>query len=271
MFNSGNGKVKYCAHPFARRAPGEKPRKGERIYAFFMLHGAKTGVSGVVFLRFTWYNEFVRCEGGEGHVHLEVSAALGRGNAPERRAAFIGRGSCLKTAHMRRHGGQFLSNQAMLLARVERAAIRLAEELGYEWIDLELVKEPAGRFLRFFIDKEGGITLDEIEAYHRRIQPEAEDVDYDYMEVSSPGVDRPLKKPRDFERAAGSLVEVKLFKPLNGAKVWQGELKGLADGKIVICREDGEMAFDPKTVALVRPIVNIDEELLADELPGEEF
>ena len=90
-------------------------------------------------------------------------------------------------------------------------------------------------------------------------------MDYDYMEVSSPGVDRPLKKPRDFERAAGLLVEVRLFKPLNGAKVWQGELVGLADGKIVIRREDGETAFDPKTVAVVKPIVDIDEELLADE------
>lgn len=192
------------------------------------------------------------------------------GNAPERRAAFIGRGSCLKTAHLRRHGGQFLPNQAMLLTRVERAAIRLAEELGYEFVDLELVKEPAGRFLRFFIDKEGGITLDEIEAYHRRIQPDADEVDYDYMEVSSPGVDRPLKKPRDFERAAGKEVEVRLYKPLNGAKVFKGELAGLIDGQIVIRRETGEEAFDPKAVAVVKPVVDIDEELLADEFPGED-
>ena len=48
----------------------------------------------------------------------------------------------------------------MPLTRVERAAIRLAEQLGFEWVDLELVKEPAGRFLRFYVDKEGGITLD---------------------------------------------------------------------------------------------------------------
>ena len=89
-----------------------------------------------------------------------------------------------------------MPNQSMPLTRVERVAIRLAEQLGFEWVDLELVKEPAGRFLRFYVDKEGGITLDDLENYHRKILPETEDVDYDYMEVSSPGVDRPLKKER---------------------------------------------------------------------------
>ena len=89
-----------------------------------------------------------------------------------------------------------MPNQSNTLVSVERTAIRLAEELGYEWIDLELVKEPAGRFLRFYIDKEGGISLDDVEAFHRRIQPHAENIDYDYMEASSPGIDRPLKKPR---------------------------------------------------------------------------
>ena len=101
-----------------------------------------------------------------------------------------------------------MPNQSMPLTRVERVAIRLAEQLGFEWVDLELVKEPAGRFLRFYVDKEGGITLDDLENYHRKILPETEDVDYDYMEVCSPGADRPLKKDKDFERAAGTTVEV---------------------------------------------------------------
>lgn len=157
-----------------------------------------------------------------------------------------------------------MPNQSMPLTRVECAAIRLAEQLGFEWVDLELVKEPAGRFLRFYVDKEGGITLDDLENYHRKILPETEDVDYDYMEVSSPGVDRPLKKERDFERAKGQPVEVKLYKPLDGAKTWQGELQGLIDGKIVIRTQAGDMAFDRKAVAVVKPVVDIDEELLED-------
>ena len=155
-----------------------------------------------------------------------------------------------------------MSNQQNTLLSVERAAIRLAEELGYEWIDLELVKEPVGRFLRFYIDKEGGISLNDVEAFHRKIQPLAENVDYDYMEVSSPGIDRPLKKPRDFERAEGKEIEVKLYKPMDGAKLYTGILKGLQDGKIVIDANGTEIAFEQKAVALARCVLNVDEELL---------
>lgn len=155
-----------------------------------------------------------------------------------------------------------MSNQQNTLLSVERAAIRLAEELGYEWIDLELVKEPVGRFLRFYIDKEGGISLNDVEAFHRKIQPLAENVDYDYMEVSSPGIDRPLKKPRDFERAEGKEIEVKLYKPMDGAKLYTGILKGLRDGKIVIDANGTEIAFEQKAVALARCVLNVDEELL---------
>ncbi len=157
-----------------------------------------------------------------------------------------------------------MPNQSNTLVSVERIAIRLAEELGYEWIDLELVKEPAGRFLRFYIDKEGGISLDDVEAFHRRIQPHAENIDYDYMEVSSPGIDRPLKKPRDFERAQGKEIEVKLYKPMDGAKLFTGVLVGLEDNKIVIEDGDTRREFDQKAVALARCVLNVDEDMLND-------
>lgn len=157
-----------------------------------------------------------------------------------------------------------MPNQSNTLVSVERIAIRLAEELGYEWIDLELVKEPAGRFLRFYIDKEGGISLDDVEAFHRRIQPHAENIDYDYMEVSSPGIDRPLKKVRDFERAQGKEIEVKLYKPMDGAKLFTGILVGLEDNKIVIEDGDTRREFDQKAVALARCVLNVDEDLLND-------
>lgn len=157
-----------------------------------------------------------------------------------------------------------MPNQSNTLVSVERIAIRLAEELGYEWIDLELVKEPAGRFLRFYIDKEGGISLDDVEAFHRRIQPHAESIDYDYMEVSSPGIDRPLKKARDFERAQGKEIEVKLYKPMDGAKLFTGILLGLEDGKIVIEENGVRREFDQKAVALARCVLNVDEDMLND-------
>ena len=157
-----------------------------------------------------------------------------------------------------------MPNQSNTLVSVERIAIRLAEELGYEWIDLELVKEPAGRFLRFYIDKEGGISLDDVEAFHRRIQPHAENIDYDYMEVSSPGIDRPLKKARDFERAQGKEIEVKLYKPVDGAKIFTGILVGLEDGRIVIEENGVRREFDQKAVALARCVLNVDEDMLND-------
>ena len=134
-------------------------------------------------------------------------------------------------------------------------------------VDVELVKEPTGRFLRFFIDKPAGVSIDDCETFHRRIQPMMEFVDYDYMEVSSPGADRPLKKPEDFERAEGTGVEVRLYKPEGGQKVFRGTLAGLRDGKVVLTDAAGEeRAFDLKATALVKPVVEFDEDDLRDEV-----
>lgn len=89
---------------------------------------------------------------------------------------------------------------------MEPKAQRLADKLGFELVDVTLDKESTGNYLRVYIDKPEGISLDDCEVYHRALQPLVEDYDYDFMEVSSPGVDRPLKKDRDFERALGSEV-----------------------------------------------------------------
>ena len=82
----------------------------------------------------------------------------------------------------------------------------LADRMNLELVDVCLDKEGAGKYLRIYIDKPEGISLDDCEAYHRAIQPQLEQYDYDFLEVSSPGVDRPLKKDRDFDRAIGSEV-----------------------------------------------------------------
>ncbi|MBR2570718.1 MAG: ribosome maturation factor RimP [Clostridia bacterium] len=141
--------------------------------------------------------------------------------------------------------------------------------MGYNLIDVELAKEAAGRFLRFFIDKEGGVTMDDCEAFHRRVIPLMEDVDYDYMEVSSPGVDRPLKKPADFERHIGDKIEVRLFKPADGAKTHIGILTGFGGDLFEMRTEDGRtLSFERKKTALVKPVFEFDESLL--EMPLEE-
>ncbi len=169
--------------------------------------------------------------------------------------------------------GVLLPKQVSPLGRAEADARREAEKCGYELIDVELVKESTGRFLRFYIDKEGGVSLDDCESYHRRIQPLMENIDYDYMEVSSPGADRPLKTERDFERAVGQMVEVRLYRPVNGVKVFTGELAGLENGRVNIVDAEGTgLSFERKQVALVKLFIDFDESDLEDDIPydGEE-
>ena len=89
------------------------------------------------------------------------------------------------------------------------------------------------------------------------------------MEVSSPGIDRPLKKDRDFERSLGSEIEIRLFKPVEGTKVMTGVLAGLEDGNIVIDTADGRTLIPRKAAALVRPVVDM-EGIEDVDLSGEE-
>ena len=159
-----------------------------------------------------------------------------------------------------------MPKKAMSVHEAEKIALEIAREQGVELVDVELVKEPTGQFLRFYIEKPGGITLDELEAYHRRIMPLVEDVAYDYMEVSSPGADRPLKTERDFERAAGMEVELKTYRIVNGAKQFRGTLIGLRDGMIEICADGENLSFAKKDVAIVRPLIEFTEEELEEAL-----
>ena len=163
-----------------------------------------------------------------------------------------------------------MANKSMPLKQAREIAEKLAEELGYELGDVELTKEPGGHFLRFYIDRPEGISLNELEAYHRRILPLVETVEYDYMEVSSPGVDRPLKTERDFEHAMGETVELKTYRPVNGAKQFLGDLIGLEGDQIVLQTGPDEiMKFNRRDVALVRVHVEFDESELEDDVPQE--
>ena len=162
-----------------------------------------------------------------------------------------------------------MPGKSMPVREAREIARRIASEMDVELVDVELVKEPTGRFLRFSIEKPDGVALNDLEAYHRRILPMVERVDYDYMEVSSPGADRPLKTDADFERAKGMAVELKTYRPVNGGKRFTGELVGLADGEIALNDADGrELRFARKDVALVRPLIEFDEEDLRDDAPA---
>ena len=148
--------------------------------------------------------------------------------------------------------------KAEITASIEPRCRKLAEKMGYELVDVCLDREPTGKYLRIYIDRPEGISLDDCEAYHKAVRPLTEDYDYDFMEVSSPGIDRPLKKDRDFERNLGSEIEIHLFKPLNGAKVLNGILAGLEDGDILLDTPEGVLRVPRKSASLVKPVVNMD-------------
>ena len=137
---------------------------------------------------------------------------------------------------------------------------KLADEMGYEMVDAELVKEGPGRYLRIYVDKEGGFTLDDCERFHRAIQPKLEAVDYDFLEVSSPGIDRPLKEDRDYERALGGEVEVRFYKPVDGSKVHQGILSGYDEETLRLLTQSGEKTFVRKETAQVKPVIHFEDD-----------
>ena len=148
------------------------------------------------------------------------------------------------------------------MAKAETAAImpkceKIAADMGFELVDVAIEKEPTGRYLRFYIDRPEGISLDDCEAYHKAVRDLADRLDFDFMEVSSPGIDRPLKKDRDFERNLGAEIEIKLFKAVDGVKVLTGILAGLEDGEILLDTPEGEKRIPRKDAALVKPVVDM--------------
>ena len=132
------------------------------------------------------------------------------------------------------------------------------ESMGFELCDVEYQKEYGDWVLTFYIDKPEGVTIDECETVSRAIEPildEADPIDSEYvLSVSSLGIDRPLKKDRDFERAMGKELEIKLYAPLNGKKQWIGTLTSFdANSFIVETEQGGALTVQKKDCALVRP------------------
>lgn len=138
----------------------------------------------------------------------------------------------------------------------EEAVMPILESKGFEFVDCEFVKEGPDRYLRIYIDKEGGINIDDCEYVSRALDEKLGDdlTDEPYiMEVSSPGIDRVLKRDKEYVKYKDRLVDVKLFKAVDGVKEFRGNLEGLIEGKIVIVSEAGErLEFDKKDVAATR-------------------
>ncbi|MFU0801434.1 MAG: ribosome maturation factor RimP [Xylanivirga thermophila] len=149
----------------------------------------------------------------------------------------------------------------MAKSKTEELAKQLSEpildQLGYELVDIEYKKEGGSWFLRFYIDKNGGITIDDCQNFSERISKVFDEVDpipnQYYLEVSSPGLDRPLKRDKDFEQYKGYKVDLKLYKPINGIKKYSGELVGLEGGNIIVIKDNNNiLSFNRQDVAIIR-------------------
>ncbi|MCB1889574.1 MAG: ribosome maturation factor RimP [Rhodocyclaceae bacterium] len=120
---------------------------------------------------------------------------------------------------------------------------QVVDGLGYELVDFET--SPKSRLLRVFIDREAGITVDDCATVSNQLTRlfEVENVDYDRLEVSSPGLDRPLKKVADFERFAGEQIQLRTRMPIGNQRNFKGTLVGMVDGAVRLATEEGEQDF----------------------------
>ena len=139
---------------------------------------------------------------------------------------------------------------------VAALALPVVEEAGCTLWDVEYVKEAGTWFLRVYIDKEGGVSIDDCEAVSRPLSDrldQADPIEGSYtFEVSSAGADRALKKPEHFARFLGHEIEVKLYRPREGRKEFAGVLKGYESGDVTLDISGAETRFTKQEIALVR-------------------
>ena len=139
---------------------------------------------------------------------------------------------------------------------VAKLAAPVVEEAGCTLWDVEYVREGSERFLRVYIDKEGGVNITDCETVARAMDPildEADPIAESYhFEVCSAGLERALKRPSDFEQFMDSPILVKLYRPRNGLKEIPGVLRGYEDGKVTVEAGKETITFEKSEVALVR-------------------
>jgi ribosome maturation factor RimP len=147
------------------------------------------------------------------------------------------------------------------LTTAREIAQSAADRLGMELVEVTLQKEPDGMALCVYIDCVTGVTLDDCERYHKAVQPMFNEIDYDYLEVSSPGADRPVNTRRDFEKRRGDTVEVRLFAKQDGVKQFTGALSDMDEENVSITLPDGQTrTFPRKAVALIKPVIRMIEQ-----------
>lgn len=139
----------------------------------------------------------------------------------------------------------------------------LVTELGYEIVDVEFVKKDGNDNLTIFVDVPTGMSLDDCERVHNAIDPLLDELDPTngkpyVLNVSSPGLDRPFNKQRDYERNYGKEVEIKLYAPLKGKKLYEGVLVSRNENMLTLQIGNEEVNIENSRIALARPLVKFE-------------
>ena len=150
-----------------------------------------------------------------------------------------------------------MSKKEVYEQKTEEILLPIVEEYGFELVDVEYVKEGGTWYLRTYIDKEGGISIDDCEKVSRRLSDILDDKDYIddtyIMEVSSPGLGRPLKKEKDFKRSLGKEVDIRTYRMIDKQKEFTGILKDYDKDTVTIELENETLkTFEKGDIALIR-------------------
>lgn len=150
-----------------------------------------------------------------------------------------------------------MTKREMYEQRTEEILAPIIEEHEFELVDVEYVKEGGTWYLRAYIDKPGGITIDDCETVSRRLSDILDEKDYIedayILEVSSPGLGRPLRKDKDFKRSLGEEVELRTYRMIEKRKEFTGILRSYDEKTVTIEEEeDGMKTFEKSDIALIR-------------------
>ena len=150
-----------------------------------------------------------------------------------------------------------MTKREMYEQRTEEILAPIRGEHEFELVDVEYVKEGGTWYLRAYIDKPGGITIDDCEAVSRRLSDILDEKDYIedayILEVSSPGLGRPLRKEKDFKRSLGEEVELRTYRMIEKRKEFTGILRSYDEKTVTIEEEEGGMrTFEKSDIALIR-------------------
>ncbi len=146
--------------------------------------------------------------------------------------------------------------------KAETMITPILQENGLNLVDVEYVKEAGQWYLRFYIDKDGGVNINDCETVSRAMSDLLDKDDFIedayILEVSSPGLGRPIKKEKDFIRNTGREIEFKLFKAEDGTKEFTGILKAFDKDTVTVLLNEEEKVFERKNIALIREYVDWD-------------